>query len=279
MAEVKIPVFEFINDFCADMKALNEHDYIAEKQSSYFERRKENLKDNEVIAIMDFSENIAFEVQDAVQPHHYAKNQATLHPICMYFKQNGKIEKKSMIIIAESKDHIVESVYLFQTKLAQYVKTVLKKKKIIFFTDGAPSQYKNRKNFLNVCLFKKDFGLDVEWHFFATSHGKSPCDALGGSFKRNARLYNMKHPIKPIDSSIGLYNYSQTIKDSKVHFVHCDKEEYLRVKDRLENGRFNQNIKAVVGSQSYHSFIPTDEQTIEVRSFSDSTKSKKFKML
>lgn len=32
--DVKTPVFDFINDFSADMKALNEHDYIAEKQSS-----------------------------------------------------------------------------------------------------------------------------------------------------------------------------------------------------------------------------------------------------
>lgn len=79
---------------------------------------------------------------------------------CMYYKKDGELKQKSMIIIAESLDHVVESVYLFQTKLVHYVTNVLQKTKIIFSTDGAPSQYKNKKNFLNLCLFKKDF----EWH-------------------------------------------------------------------------------------------------------------------
>ena len=49
-------------------------------------------------------------------------------------------------------------------------------------------QYKNYKTLYNVCLHFKDFGIEAVWHFFATSHGKSPCDGLGGTVKRlNAR--------------------------------------------------------------------------------------------
>jgi hypothetical protein len=33
---------------------------------------------------------------------------------------------------------------------------------------------------------KKDSGIAAEWHFFATSHGKSPCDAAGGTTKWQA---------------------------------------------------------------------------------------------
>lgn len=89
----------------------------------------------------------------------------------------------------------------------------------------------------------------------------------------------MQHPTNPIDSSKKLYDWSQTIKDSKVHFVHCDEKEYLQVKKKLEKGRFNQNIKIVAGSQSFHSFIPIDEKTIEVRSFSESATSKRYKLV
>ena len=28
----------------------------------------------------------------------------------------------------------------------------------------------------NLCQHKNDFGLNVRWVFFATSHGKQPCD-------------------------------------------------------------------------------------------------------
>ena len=40
--------------------------------------------------------------------------------------------------------------------------------------------------FLNLCHHNEDFGMDAEWNFFATSHGKGPCDGLGGTVKRLA---------------------------------------------------------------------------------------------
>lgn len=128
-------------------------------------------------------------------------------------------------------------------------------------------------------MFKKDFGLDAEWHYFSTSHGKSPCDALGGAFKRNAKLHNMRNPNDQINSSKKLFDWSQTIENSKVHFVHCDEEEYLKVKEHLRTEHFSQNIKQVPGSQSFHSFKPIDEKTVEARTFSDSAESKEFKLI
>ena len=45
---------------------------------------------------------------------------------------------------------------------------------------------KNYKNFVNLCYHQEDFGVAAEWVFFATSHGKSPCDGIGGSVKQHA---------------------------------------------------------------------------------------------
>ena len=53
-------------------------------------------------------------------------------------------------------------------------------KKIKYFTDGSGAQYKNKKNFANLCAHILDFnGLDAEWHFFASCNGKSACDRNG----------------------------------------------------------------------------------------------------
>lgn len=84
---VELPVIEFINDVCAKLEKLNQHDFISVKQSSYFKNSKDNLNQDEVIAVMDFSENIAFEMQDAAQSYYYEKIQCTIHPICMYLKK------------------------------------------------------------------------------------------------------------------------------------------------------------------------------------------------
>ena len=51
--------------------------------------------------------------------------------------------------------------------------------KIEYFSDGCVAQYKNRYNFVDLCMHKRDFGFDAEWNSFATAHGKSPCEGIG----------------------------------------------------------------------------------------------------
>ncbi len=60
-------------------------------------------------------------------------------------------------------------------------------KKVIYTSDGAKSQYKNRKNAANLCHHFVDFGVEAEWHFSATSHGKGASNnGVGGNAKRSA---------------------------------------------------------------------------------------------
>ena len=68
--------------------------------------------------------------------------------------------------------------------------------KCVYFIAG--SQYKNCKAFSNLCHYESDSGLTAEWNFFATCHGKSPCDATRGTVKRlvgNVSLQSLQEPI------------------------------------------------------------------------------------
>jgi hypothetical protein len=54
--------------------------------------------------------------------------------------------------------------------------------------DGPASQFKNCyiAEFLQHLCGNMFHRVDaIDWHFFATSHGKGPCDAVGGSVKRS----------------------------------------------------------------------------------------------
>ena len=53
-----------------------------------------------------------------------------------------------------------------------------------YFSDGCAAQYKNKYNFKILCMHQINFELGASWVFFATSHGKSPCDGVGGTVKR-----------------------------------------------------------------------------------------------
>ena len=63
--------------------------------------------------------------------------------------------------------------------------------KIFYFSDGCAEQYKNCKNFINLCHHQQDFNMNAEWIFFGTCHSKSPCDDVGGFVK----CYVVKHSL------------------------------------------------------------------------------------
>lgn len=266
----------FIRDFGDQLRALVVHDHISKIQTNNLKKQTqpENLGEHDIIAIYDFSQNHAFVLQDSIQAAYFDQRQCTIHPICLYFKEGNAYKKQSIIVIAESLQHTVHTVYLIQQKMIEYLKqrfgSDFAKKTIKFFSDGAASQYKNKYNFFNLCMFKKDFGIDAEWHFFATSHGKTANDALGGSFKRNARNYNLKTKEDQITNSLELYNWAKKDEESVVHYIYISEKEHTTNYKKMES-RFHKNsIITVQGTLNFHFFKPVDQKKIEARVHSDS---------
>ena len=84
---------------------------------------------------------------------------------------NGELCHHCFIIISESTQHDVIAVHLFQKNLIEYLTeksegTCKDQKKKS--TSQMVVQYKNCKNFLNLCWHLVDFGMPAVWHFFAT---------------------------------------------------------------------------------------------------------------
>ena len=158
------------------------HDFIAKNQSSYFKYCKENLEPDELVVVGDFTENYSFVIQDEVQSYHWSNKQATIHPFVAYYRINNCLQHDNFVIISDCKEHDSIAVHLYQIKLIKFFKqthdTAINK--IKYFSDGASSQYKNKYNLLNLSFHLEDFGINAEWHFFATSHGKNACDGIGG---------------------------------------------------------------------------------------------------
>ena len=104
--------------------------------------------------------------------------------IVVYYKENGKLAEKSFYSISDDLQHGTEFVFEIQRELVKILKeSVPTITEVEYFSDGCTSQCKNYKNMLNLCRHKDDFGIDGTWVFFATSHGKSPCDGIGGTVK------------------------------------------------------------------------------------------------
>ena len=95
-----------------------------------------------------------------------------------------------MIINMTSFVHRVQKILINYMKI-NYPHIIM----LFYFSDEYAGQYKNHKNFISLCHHRDDFGLDAQWIFFATSHGKSPCDGVGGFVKRHVAKRSLQHPL------------------------------------------------------------------------------------
>ncbi|XP_043278835.1 uncharacterized protein [Venturia canescens] len=270
---------DFVDNFCENLLALLPHHYIAKKQASYLRSLKESLKQNEYIVICDFSENYAFVIQNAASGFHWNNDQATIYPVVIYYKEDNVLIHKSLVIISDCLSHDAVAVHEFIRITTEFIKELSNDAvKIIYFSDGAPQQFKNFKNFVNINYHKEDFGLEVEWHFFATAHGKGPCDGVGGTVKRIASRASLQLPYnEQISTPHQLYDWAvkpNSLPNICIRFFSND--DYIQAKEFLEKRYLK--AKTISGTQKYHCVIPDGEGTLKFKEFSFSSNSQTYKL-
>ena len=87
-------------------------------------------------------------------------------------------------MLSDCLKHNASTVHSFQYAVLQNLKERLPNLNCcIYFSDGAPNQYKYFKSIANLNYHYTDYELKAAWHFFATSHGKSSCHSTGGTVK------------------------------------------------------------------------------------------------
>ena len=213
---------DFLESLSNKVNKLTRHHFVAKAQTRFLKHLKSNLQPNEVIILGDFSENYSYIVQDEVQGFHWENSQCTVHPFVAYYRNNSNTElvHASFCFLSPVTKHGTSMVHTFLCTLIPKIKEKCQTvQKVHYFTDGCAAQYKNKNNFSNICYHFADFALNCEWHFFATSHGKSACDGIGGIIKRTVakaslqRVYNNQ-----ILSAEDMYKFCIKHFENKIHF-------------------------------------------------------------
>ena len=188
---------EFAESLVENIDLLTSHSFIAKCQARYLKECKESLDTNTCIILLDFAENFKYMVQDEVQSFHWNNMQCTLHPVVVYYLgTDGNVEHSLVCVLSDDNNHDTCFVHEVQRHTLQYIKHKFPNIKFVkYFSDGCAGQYKNYKNLLNLCFHKEDSDLDADWTFFATSHGKSSCDVIGGTVKRLITQASLQRPI------------------------------------------------------------------------------------
>ena len=139
-------------------------------------------------------------------------------------------------------------------------KTIPTITKFEYFSNRCAAQYKNFKNMLNLCRHKVDFGIEATWSFFSTSHGKSPCDSIGGTVKRLTARASLQRPYSEqiLDVSLMLSFCQANIPG--ITFIHILKEIMEEVKAQLKE-RFTSG-HTIPRTRGYHIFSPVSTNVI-----------------
>ena len=132
--------------------------------------------------------------------------------------------------------------------------------KVEYFSDGCAAQYKNYKNMLNLCRHKSDFGIDAIWTFFATSHGKSPCDGIGGTVKRLTARASLQRPYSEQILTVSLMLSFCKANIPGITFIYISKERMEDVRTEIKE-RFVMG-HTIPGTRSYHFFTPVNTNVI-----------------
>lgn len=163
LGSMEMEVDEFTDVFCEKMIELLPHTFVAKEQGNYCKELRESLEDGEFLVICDFAENYAFVVQNAAPGFHWNNDQATIYTIVVYYRNNSSVTHESFAIISDHLSHDTVTVHVNTKRLINFIKTIdPNPRKIYYFSDGAPSQFKNLKNFINISYHHEDYGVDAE---------------------------------------------------------------------------------------------------------------------
>ena len=112
------------------------------------------------------------------------------------------------------------------------------------------------KNFLNLSYHEIDFLLEAIWTFFPTSHGKSPCDGIGGTVKQKLYRESLTRTVgNHILTSEAAFEFCKNSFDCiTITFFHISADDLVPVCRELAK-RYARG-DTITGTQSYHMFIP-----------------------
>ncbi|CAF1383212.1 unnamed protein product [Adineta ricciae] len=160
------------------------HVFVKRKQSKFFEYIKENADDGTVVCQVDYAENYTLQDQDQIQSAQWSKKQVSLFTAYAWFGGSGE-EGHSFSFVSNSTTHDKFTVITcLEILVEEIVSMVPDVDQILFFSDGAASQFKNRYVVQHLTTMLNKLDIDITWNYFASSHGKGVVDSIGGILKR-----------------------------------------------------------------------------------------------
>ena len=112
------------------------------------------LKRNEAIIQVDFSENYETKFSEELQSFHFggSRQQITLHTAVAYVKEDGELKNVKFCTVSESLKHDVPAIWAHLTPVLKHLKEKYAVDVLHFISDGPSTQYQNKTMFYFLVL-------------------------------------------------------------------------------------------------------------------------------
>ena len=204
---------DLINLLTNKVKSMAEHRFMASWNYYQYKLARRNIIQGDIIMVHDFAQNYLCSHQNKVQGLHLCHKQVTVMPTVAHYlcpQCQGNVTRET-VRVSEDLEHDTHLVKDFTNRSEQILQNSdIAIRKIIVFTDQAPSQYKNKTAFH--CL--KDRKFPVVKNFFSVHHGKSSCDACTGRVKQGVTRL-VKAGTEVVNSAKTFYKCCETFAETQ----------------------------------------------------------------
>ena len=243
---VKWTYHQWLQYFKKQVEQFKIHFYVTNIQSISFDLCVKDIPDNLCVILMDFSENASTKVQNEIQSAHFNRTMITIFTGVIYFPIGFHL---SFAIISNCLKHDKLMVYACKKELLNIIKKHQPQTdEIVWFSDGAPSHFKNCYSLSNLLLLERETAMKHSWNFFSPGHGKGAADGIGGNVKNMVNTRTISQDLR-VNSSLDYFN---TLKkaNSSIFFIHIDKSEVLKNEKKL-----NDHWKNVVSIKNLRQYF------------------------
>ena len=224
---------------------FKKHAFIKKKQADYFYTLHHFPGENQAVVQVDFSENASIVCQDEVQSAHWSHAQVALYTVVAWTPEGTY----SYAIISDYLSHDKYAVQHFNSIIITNIKDRMKGtlQKVDIFSDGAAQHFKQRYIFYTATTFHQK-GIQVNWHFFATSHGKGAVDGVGGTVKRAVHIAIKSRQVNVSDAK----EYAESAKKllSKITVIYVPSDDISLKKAELDSGWLD--VRSIPGTHDIH---------------------------
>lgn len=209
----------------------NKHNFIKnlQKQEILIEKGVGQLEEKYLILHMDFAENWAVQIKNAIQSYYWKNNSVSLLTAVSHYGN----ETKSFVVVSDDKHHDTAHALLAEEKILEKIKmfySIDTIDKITKITDGAAAHFKNRFQLYE--LGKK--AKSMKYIFSAPGHGKGAPDGLGSLVKHFATKHNLNCSYQNcIQNAKEFYEIVQKYVEN-VQLIFLDTEEVQQYRNRKE---------------------------------------------